>query len=231
MVALGVVQMLTELTGSEYFRVRNLAVTRASDSLRSRLQARMQNLVGARLFDIDLSELTRRLEEDPWVRHAIIKRWLPGTLQVTVQERAPVAWGTFRGRRVLIDTEGWPIEDVPSRMGSMPTLKGIRAQKKEDFARHAAAGLQALAHVRRSAPELLSNLSHIDLSTPGAVVRHRGTSPRQVWLNREDAGRNLSSYIHYQNEIAHYFGPLAAVDLRWRDQIALKPWKSGGSLE
>jgi len=231
MVAVGAVQVLTQLTNSNYFQVRQVAVSRASEELHSRLHGRMQDLVGSRLFDIDLSELARRLENDPWVRRVVIKRWLPGTLQVTVQERRPAAWGRFRGKRVLIDTEGWPIEKPTAQTAKMPVLKGIRSQEKEDFARHAAAGLAALARVTRTAPELLSNLSYVDLSVPGTVVLHRTTSPRQVWLNREDASRNLGNYIYHQNEIEHHFGSLAMVDLRWRDQIALTPWRRGGRSE
>ncbi len=231
MVAVGVVQVLTQLTNSEYFQVHHLTVSRASEELHSRLHGRMRGLVGARIFDIDLSALARRLENDPWVRRVVIKRWLPGTLQVTVQERRPAAWGRFRGKRVLIDTEGWPIEEPTAQTAKMPVLRGIRSQEKRVFARHAATGLAALARVTRTAPELLSNLSYVDLSVPGAVVLHRATSPWQVWLSREDASRNLSKYIQHQNEIERHFGSLSAVDLRWRDQIALKPWRRGERSE
>ncbi|MEE9218093.1 MAG: FtsQ-type POTRA domain-containing protein [Acidobacteriota bacterium] len=223
MVALGSVQVLSSLAQSPSLRVHKLTVHRASSSLRSRLQGRMEHLLGAQLFDVDLSELARRLEEDPWVRRVVIKRWLPGTLRVTVQERRPAALAAFRGRTVLVDTQGWPIEAPLTDTGALPRLKGIRARDAQAFSEQAVAGLAALARVRRRAPELLEELTAVDLSVPGAVVLRRHRSPHEVWLNRVDAGLNLDTYARMRGELERRFGPLAAVDLRWKDQIALRP--------
>jgi cell division protein FtsQ len=231
LVTLGAVQVLSGLARSPRFHVRALAFSNASQSLRSRLERRLQGLLGASLFSIDPATAARALERDPWVRRAVVKRWLPGTLHVSVEERRPAALGQFRGRRVVVDTDGWPIEEPPADWPDMPVLTGIAAREPAAFAREAAAGLRALARVGRGAPALLEGLESVDLSVPGAVVLRRGGGRAQVWLAREDAGRNLDRYRALEPELLARFGAAAAVDLRWRDQIALRLATSGGKTE
>jgi cell division protein FtsQ len=231
LVALGVTQLLTTFSRSERFRVRALAFSRASEALRSRLQSRLEGLVGANLFEIDLARAARLLERDPWVRRAVVKRWLPGTLQVTIEERRPAAIGLFRGREVLVDSEGWPIEERRGEPGDLPLLTGITARDPETFSRQAAAGLAALARLARQAPSLLAGLESVDLSVKGAVAIRRGGGRPEIWLSRHDAERNLANYRRIQADVERRFGPLDVVDLRWRDQIALRPGNPSGSSE
>jgi cell division protein FtsQ len=231
LVTLGVVQILSSLTHSPRFRLRALAFSHASQALRSRLETRLQGLLGASLFSVDPAKAARALERDPWVRRAVVKRWLPGTLHVSVEERRAAALGQFRGRRVIVDTEGWPIEEPPREWPDMPFLSGISAREPAAFAREASAGLQALSRVRREAPALLEGLESIDLSVPGAVVLKRGPGRPQLWLAREDAGRNLARYRSLEPDLQERFGAAAAVDLRWRDQIALRVGSPGGKTE
>lgn len=228
LVALGAVQILSALGRSEHFRVRALAISRASESVRSRLHERLQGLVGANLFEIDLARAARAVEKDPWVRRAVVKRWLPGTLQVTIEERRPAALGVFKGQTVIVDAEGWPVEETREEWPGLPRLTGIPAREPETFARHAAAGLAALARVAREAPALLEGLEAVDLSIRGAVMIRRGEERPEIWLSREDAGRNLAAYRRMRARLEGRFGPLSVVDLRWRDQIALRPERGGG---
>ncbi len=231
LVALGVVHVLSTLSRSERFRVRALSISRASEDVRSRLQHRLQGLVGANLFAIDPARAARAVEQDPWVRRAVVKRWLPGTLQVTVEERRPVAVGAFRGRSVVVDSEGWPIEVPAAELPELLRLKGIAARERSAYARQAADALAAVGSVAREAPWLLEGLSAVDLSVPGAVVLERGDEQPQIWLSRRDAGRNLANYLRVRDDVERRFRSLRHVDLRFRDQIALRPGKDGGTRQ
>jgi hypothetical protein len=231
LVTLGVVHILSNVARSREFQVRALAFTRASDSLKARLRSRLNGLVGANLFAVDLATAARAVEQDPWVRRAVVKRWLPGTLQVTVEERRPVALGEYRGRTMLVDSEGWPIEEAPTPRPAMPRLTGIPARDPEAFSRLAVEGLEALSLVAGAAPALLEGLEEVDLSVPGAVLLRRGKDRPEIWLDRFDAARNLENYRRIRADIERRFKSVAAVDLRWRDQIILRPGNGGGSLE
>lgn len=55
-------------------------------------------------FDTDAAKA--RLEAVPWIRHAQVMRWLPSTLQVVIEERAPYAIWQSQGKTYVVDAEG-----------------------------------------------------------------------------------------------------------------------------
>ncbi len=64
---------------------------------------------------------------------------------------------------------------------------------------------------------------------PGAVLLRRGKDRPEIWLDRFDAARNLENYRRVRADIERRFKSVAAVDLRWRDQIILRPGNGGES--
>ncbi len=83
---------------------------------------------GVYILEVDLEEVYERVERLPWVRRAIVRRLLPSTLLVEIQEHRPAAlWQGPEGLR-LIDREGEviPIRDLrPFRR--LPLLQGAGA--------------------------------------------------------------------------------------------------------
>lgn len=76
---------------------------------------------GGALVSVDLAAVVERVEARPWVLTATAARRWPGTVQVTVVERAPVAvMGT---RPVLVDQEGRVLGVAPSGT-RLPTIVG-----------------------------------------------------------------------------------------------------------
>jgi cell division protein FtsQ len=55
-------------------------------------------------FDTDAAKA--RLEAVPWIRHAQVMRFLPSTLQVAIEERAPYAVWQKDGQTYVVDDEG-----------------------------------------------------------------------------------------------------------------------------
>jgi cell division protein FtsQ len=73
---------------------------------------------GAALVDVDEGAVERRLRALPWVRSAVAHREWPGTLQVAIVERAPVAMTrSVDGGWALVDVQGrvlsWSKAPVP----------------------------------------------------------------------------------------------------------------------
>lgn len=83
--------------------VRHVARTRPEFAIRAvRLgatphisEARLRQLAGVEpgqnLFTVDLNEVRRRVAQDPWVRSARVRRELPATISVEVEEREAAA--------------------------------------------------------------------------------------------------------------------------------------------
>lgn len=85
--------------------------------------------IGENLYRINLKDVRKRLEKQPIIRRAVVRRELPDTLSVAVYERVPIArMGLVDGgMNWLLDEEGIVIgKSFQSKQ--LPLLKGVDVQ-------------------------------------------------------------------------------------------------------
>jgi cell division protein FtsQ len=97
------------------------------DSILAALGARR----GTPILAIDPAAAKARLESIPWVRTASVERVLPGTLQVRIAEREPLALWQRNGKLELVDRDGvvLPAQHV-EEFGDLLVLVGDDAPKE-----------------------------------------------------------------------------------------------------
>jgi cell division protein FtsQ len=78
---------------------------------------------GAPLARLDLAAITRRVERDPPVRRAVVRREWPRTLVVHVWQRVPVAAVPMVGSYALLDADGVPFRQVQSAPPELPLVR------------------------------------------------------------------------------------------------------------
>jgi len=61
---------------------------------------------GVPVFAIDILAVKERLEENMWIKAAVVERRLPSTMYIAVVERSPIAIWQFEQKLYLIDSEG-----------------------------------------------------------------------------------------------------------------------------
>lgn len=94
------------LRTSEQFSLKRLefkGVQRASTAGLSRLAGLAE---GQNLFTIDLAAAALAMEEDPWVRHVVLRRELPDAVVVELEEHAPVALVSVVGGLYAVTSDG-----------------------------------------------------------------------------------------------------------------------------
>jgi cell division protein FtsQ len=82
---------LFALSRSPVFAVRHVDVRGAHHRSVAQILARAGVPAGANLLWLDTAAIARRLEADPWVARASVRRSLPRSLSVEVTERSPIA--------------------------------------------------------------------------------------------------------------------------------------------
>ena len=114
--------------------------------------------VGENILSLDIDSLKGRLRSSPWVADATVRRTLPDTLQVEIQERVPVALVEADGL-YLMDGEGTLIElfgprtagfDLPIVRG----LAGIEGDARRDRAQRAGTLLRDLGDLATEVSEV-----------------------------------------------------------------------------
>jgi len=87
---------------SDRFRVRNTEIT-GNHIIKTDQIAHLANVSkGVSLFQVPVIAVQRRIESDPWIKRAVVRRRLPDTIEIQVIEREPAA--AVRSERLLMIT-------------------------------------------------------------------------------------------------------------------------------
>lgn len=142
---------------------------------RAWLEERLALPAGAGLHELDIFALRENLREDPQVREATVRRRFPDTLQVTVEERVPVARVLVREegeRRVLlVGRDGMVFAGrglAPRKTGTLPFLTGVRLQATGEGSYRPLEGFREVTELldtaRASYPGIAATWRIVDLS-------------------------------------------------------------------
>jgi cell division protein FtsQ len=179
-------------------------------------------ITGANLWD-DLAPVAARVRAPPLVRAAQVRRRIPGTLVVTVEEREPIALVPTptlepvdrEGRRLPIDPARHPL-DLPVLR---PARAGLGAPPPEALAR--AAG--AAAALAEREPEFWSGVSVLTSDGGSDLTLAWGDPPVHIRLRAPVEPLRLREVGAVLADLAARTGRRPAVlDLRFADQVVVR---------
>lgn len=184
-VALGVVAAgLVGATRSPLLDVDRIEVRGAERTAVSSVVAASGIRTGRSMVGLDLGAAAGRIRDLPWVLDAVVTRRWPGTVRITVTERAPVgAVPAGEGSWALVDVTGRVLGTVGDPAG-VPTLVGLGAPGEPGSVIGGVpdvTGRSVLAAVAEAAAALGSELEVVELSDP-ADIRLRLRSVPEVRL-------------------------------------------------
>lgn len=84
--------------------------------------AGVQTLSGSPLYKLNLSMISQRVEQNAFVRNAVVVRALPYDLTITVNERSPIALVATSNSMLSIDREGIVLPVPFERRNNMPVI-------------------------------------------------------------------------------------------------------------
>ena len=214
---------LRHLTTSPEFALRNLRIEGARPATEDRIRWSLAELEGRNVLEMDLDAVTATIKEDPWVLDCTVKRMLPHTLRVAVEEREPAVVARVGKRRLVVDRTGTVIADAgPATAQGLPVITGLEKLRNEHREGAVRKGVAAVEVLRRASTDWTEGLAEIDLSRADRIVATQASGPRLL-LDPERADRNLLEYLALEGEIGRRVGAASYVDLRWRDRIAVMP--------
>jgi len=79
------------LFDSDYFKVDQVRVETQGRIGKDELVALSDVRQGQNIFELDLSRIGRKIEENPWVKSAEVRRLFPRTVVIKIEERSPKA--------------------------------------------------------------------------------------------------------------------------------------------
>ncbi len=180
--------------------------------------------VGGNLLSLDLDRIAAELSALPWLRRVELKRILPATLRIEVEEREPSAQAIVDGAVRVVDDTGAVIGTTgPGLFFDFPVITGTDRGPEEGRRALRARGVAALRALAAASPEWAAGLSEIDLAAADRIaIVSRADEPR-LFLDPERPDRNLASWLSLRRELGGRLGTLEYVDLRWDGRIVARP--------
>lgn len=179
------------------------------------------------LLRADLDEVKAAVKEVAWVRNVDIRRQLPGTLLVNIEEHVPYG--------VWIDVAGGGNEAVPTPQLINNFGEVFKARMPATAADGTPIVMPVFAGPRGSGTDVLLTFDQFrkQLATVGRFPKELRLSVRRAWtvrldngvvleLGRNDADVRLARYLRAYNELPQLQLANAHVDLRYPTGLALR---------
>lgn len=214
-----------------------LTVTRITVSGNARMSSGevlslLEGLRGRNMMLVNLEAWRETLMASPWVEGASIRRVLPGTVDVLIQERQPIAVGRIGDTLFLIDREGGLIDEYGPNYAEfdLPVIDGLSAAPGEDGLLidegRAALALRLLGSLEMR-PDLQKRVSQIDVTDlRDAVVVLKGDTVL-VRIGDDQFAERLQSYLDLAPALRERVPDIDYVDLRFGERIYVRPQASG----
>lgn len=188
----------------------------------------VEGLRGRNILSVTLDEWQRKLLSSPWVASATIRRVLPSTVEIVLQERRPMGIGRLGTAMYLIDAKGVIIDEYgPSYADlDLPIIDGLATSPRDggslvDVAR-AEFAARVIATVAAS-PDIAKRISQLDVGDlHGAVVVLDG-DPALLRIGDTDFVARLQQYLDLAPTLRERLTAVDYVDLRFDQRLYVRP--------
>jgi cell division protein FtsQ len=207
--------------------VQHIVVSGNARMSSGEVTALLSDAIGSSMVTIDLEAWRQRLLSAPWVSDASIRRVLPGTLAVTIEERQPMGVGRLDDALFLIDDTGTIIDEFGPNYAELdlPVIDGLASPHGGDTlveAGRASLAGRLVAELQRR-PELAQRISQIDVSDGrDAVVVLKGDAAR-VRVGDGQFAERLQSYLALAPTLREHVADIDYVDLRFDERVYVRP--------
>jgi cell division protein FtsQ len=193
--------------------------------------ALVDGLRGENLLAVSLDHWQQKLLSSPWVESATIRRVLPSTVEILIDERRPMGIGRIGTSLYLIDGKGVIVDEYGPAYADidLPIIDGLAAPPQDggsivDITRAEFAGRVIGALAAR--PEIARQLSQLDVSNLHDAVAILDGDPVLLRLGESDFVARLQQYLDLAPALRERLHSIDYVDLRFDERLYVRPAKS-----
>lgn len=171
---------------SPYFSIREVTVDGCVSLSRDEVLELAGIREGMNIFAVNLDKTQKLLECSPLIKTADVKRELPSTIYIRIEERKPVALVVSGGKLWLVDLEGKVLGEDNGKIPGLVAIVGV-SRSVSTGSRLEGKELQALACLRAMGPLTSRVTSEIQLQGDELVLLLK-EGGALVYLGEADAG-------------------------------------------
>ncbi len=119
------------LTTNPYFALEEVRIKGNDRISKKRIQELLPIKAGDTLFTFNKKLLVERLKEEPFVKDIKIKRKIPQTLLLTIEERIPILLVAVKGVFWEIDAEKFLLSKIDPSRSPLLRVEGLKLQERK----------------------------------------------------------------------------------------------------
>jgi len=218
----GAYRAVERLMASDMLQIERVNVSGTERLEIADVLALLGDLRGQNILRADLDEARRRLLACPWVADAVLRKRLPGSVDVAIVERRPMGIARLTsGHLFLVDDEGTVIDAFGPKYAEfdLPIIDGLLApgggrvdRERVDLATRVLASLAGR-------PDLARRVSQIDVSDPSDAVVLLDSDSALLRLGDRDFLQRLESYLDLAPALRQRVELIDYVDLRYGNHV------------
>ncbi len=189
------------------------------------LRSVLTPLLKKNILSIDLEQWKKRVLMNPWIKEVSIKRDLPSTIQMEIEERIPVIFFLWKGKTYLADNSGTPISEYQPEYPEydFPFVTGIEAKSTQETLHKLHYGVNILEKIKKHKPALHELISEIGVKENDCIILRLRDGSSVLYLDQDNFKENLDYYFSIKEDIDKQFERAEYIDLRWENRVIVKP--------
>jgi len=219
----------------EEFTVRNVVIIGNKHLTDKEIRAILSIKEGNSIIYPSSKTLYERLKKTPWIKDAIIRKDLNGTMTIYIKESTPVAIAMFNENYYLVDYEAQVLEDFTekiqkqndfSEVGTketnstifLPVIKNIDPFKNKETLNEAVKLLNFINHkgfVKADDKIIITG------NNPDDLTLHINNFP--IIIGKGELEAKFAKYLVVNGEIQKRGLNVQYIDLRVPDRVIVKP--------
>lgn len=200
------------ILASPYFEIKVIRIEGTNRLPQEKISKWANIPSGQSIFQVNLRRIAKRINSSPLVKRAEVKRILPSTVLIRIEERMPFVYLSQKGSLYEVDYEG-VIFGKGKEITDLPMLVGSGWSSRSEK-------IKLAVEILHTAEELGLSVSKIEMNNKGAMVGYLKKGP-MIYLGE----RPHLDYLSYLPLVLAAKGSkgrdIKYVDIRFRDQIVV----------
>ncbi|HUX06793.1 MAG TPA: FtsQ-type POTRA domain-containing protein [Acidobacteriota bacterium] len=219
------------LTNPESFKVSEILIEGAEFASHAEIAETVRQLTAGNVLLVDLQQVRAAVEAHPWVREARVRKVLPDTLQITVDERHPTALVILQGEIFLTDGSGILIDRFRPEHPfiGLPLIGAVDGLEPEERTNRLRLATDMLGDLKLRRPDWFEVLSEIYVAPLKKMKLRLNSIDCDFFFDggRGDLVDSLEKYFSVEASIHRLYNKIDYIDLRFDRRLVIKSATGG----